>query len=357
MKRQNTGRESCTAGIMTTSWLKLWTGNVILTTAAIALSPCNFRDTTCDYSGKNLTLIPYDLPANTTKLNLTNNSISLIYHDVQILSKLAQLKELYLGYNLICNLPPGALNNLKKLAVLELHNNCLTNVDRDAMKPLNLSRLTLYGNQWNCSCGLLGLQMWLNESKVHLGYPNITTCETPEEMQLRTIRTALIKKNGCFLDSASSQDSAIAKSTLDTNLSKNMHNAALQSPVTSQNTTGNQTDGSDQSKFGKSWKFVVGVMATSICISSILVLFVKCIKWYDCLFAYHHHRLQEEPELFMEKTSIEAGINSDPQASRKTENSDQQTEVRTTIYNLSEDDDGYIEDGYIDATGFNDCEE
>ncbi|XP_078386330.1 leucine-rich repeat-containing protein 19-like [Cetorhinus maximus] len=329
-------------------WVKLWAGNVILTTAAIALSPCNFSDTTCDYSGMHLTLIPYDIPVNITKLKLTNNSISLTRHDVQILSNLTQLKELYLGYNLICNLLSGAFDNFKKLVVLELHNNCLTNVDRDVMEPLNLSHLTLFGNQWNCSCGLLGLQMWLNESKVHLDNENITTCEAPEEMQFCTIKKALVKQNGCFPVSslASSLDSATVKSTFDTSLPKNMCNTALQSPVTVQNTTGDQIDGSDQSKFGKSWKLVVGVMATSIGISSILVLSTKCIKWYNCLFAYHHHRLQEDPELFMENTST-AIDNQDPQALRETKNSDQ----------LPEDDDGYIEDGYIDTIGFNDCEE
>ncbi|XP_067839579.1 leucine-rich repeat-containing protein 19-like [Heptranchias perlo] len=344
---------------MTTCWFKLWTGNFILTTAAIAISPCSFRDTTCDYSGKNFTLIPYDLPANITKLNLTNNSISLTRHDVQILSNLTQLKELYLGYNLVCNLSSGVFNNFKKLAILELHNNCLTSVDRDVMIPLNLSRLTLYGNQWNCGCGLLGLQMWINESKVQLGNANITTCEAPEEMQCCTIKTAPIKQSGCFSDFAlaSSQNSPTAKNTFTPNLSKNIQTAALQSPiVTAQNTTGNQTDGSDQSKVGKSWKFLLGVMATSISISLILVLFVKCIKWYNCLFAYHHHRLQEEPEIFMENMPTETDINSVPQALRENESSGQQTEMRIATHNFSDDDDGYIEDGYIDAVGFNDCE-
>ncbi|XP_078070043.1 leucine-rich repeat-containing protein 19-like [Mustelus asterias] len=336
-------------------WIKLWTGNVILTTAAIASALCSFGDRTCDYSGMSLILIPHDLPANTTKLKLTNNSISLTYHDVQILSNLTQLKELYLGYNLICNLTLGAFNNLKKLSVLELHNNCLTNVDRDIMKPLNLSHLTLYGNQWNCSCGLLGLQMWLNESKVHLGNENITTCETPKEMQFCTIKKALIKQSECFPvpTLASSPHSATIQTTFDINLSKNMNNPALQSPtVTVENATGNRTNSSDQSKFGKSWKLVVGVMATSIGISSILVLFAKCINWYNCLFAYHHHRLQEEPELFMENTST-ATEDSVPQALGKTKNSGQQTEVKTT----PEEDDGYIEDGYIDSIRINNCEE
>ncbi|XP_038659958.1 leucine-rich repeat-containing protein 19-like isoform X2 [Scyliorhinus canicula] len=294
-----------------------------------------------------LSSIPRDLPANTTKLKLTNNSISLTHRDVQILSNLTQLKELYLGYNLICNLISGAFNNLKKLAVLDLHNNCLTNVGRDVMKPLNLSHLTLYGNQWNCSCGLLGLQMWLNASKVHLGNEDITWCESPEEMQSCTIKKAPIKQNGCF---------QVSSSASSLHSSKNIHKPALQSPtVTVQNTTGNQTDGSDQSKFGKSWKLVVAVMATSIGISSILVLFAKCIKWYHCLFAYHHHRLREEPEFFMENASATTE-DSVPQALQKTKNSDQQTEVRTTSQ-LSEDDDGYIEDGYIDTIGFHDCEE
>ncbi|XP_072373578.1 leucine-rich repeat-containing protein 19-like isoform X2 [Scyliorhinus torazame] len=344
-------------GTMRICWIKLWTGNVILTTAAIASTPCNFSDTTCDCSGLRLSSIPPDLPANTTKLKLTNNSISLTHRDVQILSNLTQLRELYLGCNLICNLISGAFNNFKKLSVLELHNNYLTNFGRDVMKPLNLSHLTLYGNQWNCSCGLLGLQMWLNESKVHLGNEDITTCESPEEMKSCTIKKALIKQNGCFQvsSSASSPHSAI-KRRIDTNVSKNIHKPALQSPtVTVQNTTENQTDGSGQSKFGKSWKLVVAVMATSIGISSILVLFAKCIKWYHCLFAYHHHRLREEPELFMENACA-ATEDSVPQALQKTKNSDQQTEVRTTSQ-LSEGDDGYIEDGYIDTLGFNDCEE
>ncbi|XP_072445114.1 leucine-rich repeat-containing protein 19-like [Chiloscyllium punctatum] len=343
---------------MTTHWFELWTGNFILTTAAIALSPCNFSDTTCDYSGKNLSSIPHDLPANTTKLKLMNNKISLTPHDIQILSNLTQLKELYLGYNLICNLISGAFNNFKKLAILELHNNCLTHVDRDVLQPLNLSCLTLYGNQWNCSCGFLGFQRWLNESQVHLGNVNITTCEAPEDMQFHTIEEAFIKRNGCFSVSrlTSSPDNSTVKSTLDTIFSEKIQGAAMRIPtVARQNNTMNQTNGSDQSKFGKSWKLVVGVMATSIGISSILILFAKFIKWYNCFFAYHHHRLQEEPDFYLENTSTETTYNV-PQTSKEAKSNEQQTEAKSIPHNVS-DDDGYIEDGYIDSIGFTSCEQ
>ncbi|XP_048383127.1 leucine-rich repeat-containing protein 19-like isoform X1 [Stegostoma tigrinum] len=343
---------------MTTRWVKLWTGNVILTTAAIALSPCNFSDTTCDYSGKNLTSIPYDLPANTTKLKLMNNNISLTYSDVQILSNLTQLKELYLGHNLICKLLSGTFNNFKKLDILELHSNCLAHVEKDIMKPLNLSHLTLYGNHWNCSCGFLGFQRWLNESQVHLGNANITTCEAPEEMQFSTFEEALIKRNGCSSDSSltSSPDKSTVKSTFGTTLSESMHNAAMQSPtVAGQNNTANQINGSDQSKFGKSWKLVAGVMATSIGISLMLVLFAKFIKWYNCLFAYHHHRLQEEPDLYMESTPTQTTHNV-PQTSEEAKSNKQETEARSIPHNVS-DDDEYIEDFYIDSIGFTNYEQ
>uniref|UniRef100_V9KP21 Leucine-rich repeat-containing protein 19-like protein n=1 Tax=Callorhinchus milii TaxID=7868 RepID=V9KP21_CALMI len=340
---------------MAKPWFQLWTGILFMTTATTASSLCVFSGTICDCSGKNLTFIPDNLSANITKLILTNNNISLTHRDVQILRNLTHLKELYLGYNLIQSLSSEVFSKLKNLAILELHNNCLTYLDSNVMPSSNLTHLTIYGNQWNCSCSLLDLQTWINRSKAILGNLTSTTCKTPEKMKYFTIETAPINQSECF--SASKSTPAITKSNFITNQSVTMHVVGSQtSAVTTQNTTNNQKDGSDRHRIGKSWKLLLTIMAGSAGSSFLLIIIVKCFKWYKWLSAYDHHKLREEPELIMENPS-EIGLNSVPWATTTDETNDQEEETKTTTYKLPEDDDGYIEDVYIDTIEFKDYEE
>lgn len=98
-------------------------------------------------------------------LNICGNSISVIEQDSFV--GLNKVKQLYLCQNKILQLNPNTFVPLFNLRVLNLQGNLINHFDVPQLFYLEL--LTLDGNPWNCTCGLLQLQNWLNKSNVILG--------------------------------------------------------------------------------------------------------------------------------------------------------------------------------------------
>lgn len=98
-------------------------------------------------------------------LNICRNSIRIIQQDAFI--GLKKLKQLYLCQNKMLQLNPEIFVPLKNLKLLNLQGNLISYFDVPQLFPLEI--IILYGNPWNCSCGLLNLQNWLNTSNVTLG--------------------------------------------------------------------------------------------------------------------------------------------------------------------------------------------
>lgn len=169
----------------------------------------------CEETAKNYSSVPSNLHKNVSILQLSNNNIALNENDTLILHNYINMTELYLNHNAIavlhnysfCNLSKleildvsdnsikiveqaaliglnklqtlylqnnqiAQLNSntfvlLKNLKVLKLQNNLLRQVDIPV--SLNLTTITLIGNQWNCSCDLLSLQNWLTTVNVTMG--------------------------------------------------------------------------------------------------------------------------------------------------------------------------------------------
>ncbi|XP_072534957.1 trophoblast glycoprotein [Salminus brasiliensis] len=104
---------------------------------------CTLTTVKCDR--QNLMSIPQPLPANTTTLFLTGNSIShLTEHSFP--ARLEHLTDLYLSGNQIEQVDPGVFDNLPSLHLLDLSNNKMLNFSPDAfpennkLQVLNLSR-------------------------------------------------------------------------------------------------------------------------------------------------------------------------------------------------------------------------
>lgn len=171
----------------------------------------------CDYSNRNLTAIPLDLPLNTTKLILSYNKIDIYPNSIGVLNKYTNLSELYLNHNNISDLPGHMFHKLTKLKVLNIANNIISRIEPKAFEglgslqdldlchnqinylhpevfanlsslknltlrenklrtlkegTLNLFRLTsinLQDNPWNCTCKLLSLQKRVKDTNVTLG--------------------------------------------------------------------------------------------------------------------------------------------------------------------------------------------
>lgn len=117
-----------------------------------------------------LTKIPINPSSELTELLLSNNSIVMSISDVKALERYTRLKVLDISYNLIEILPSTAFDSLMNLEVLNLRANRLHSLPDDIFKGIsNLKTLVLEDNPWNCSCPLMTLIKYLNDSGVAIG--------------------------------------------------------------------------------------------------------------------------------------------------------------------------------------------
>ncbi|XP_041103870.1 leucine-rich repeat-containing protein 19-like [Polyodon spathula] len=339
---------------------------LLVWTASFFLASGFANDEIGDYRNRNLTAIPPDLPLNTTKLILSYNKIDIHPKSIGELNKYTNLSELYLNHNNISDLPGHMFHNLSKLKVLDIANNIISRIEPKAFKGLgslqdlylchnqintlhpevfanlsSLKNLTLCGNKlrtlkegtlnlfrlksinlqdnpWNCTCKLLSLQKRVKDTNITLANYNKTTCESPIELKGQCILTVLI--NGTQCSAGSTTTKAPQPSTIQ---SKGNTSRAMSSVI---NRT--QTKVQDSQPIGSSWHFLLGVIVAVLSTSMLIVCAVKCPAWYKMFFSYQHQRLREEAPNTLE-----------------------------SMGKFTDDEDGFIEDRYIDAVECNDSRE
>ncbi|KAI1904888.1 hypothetical protein AGOR_G00010310 [Albula goreensis] len=164
-------------------------------------------------------------------------------------------------------------------------------------------------------------------------------CASPEERAGKSLQDSGV----CFPGSTTTQPPLNIKPT-----SPQMINT----PTTAQSRNSqNKVAAPDLSggppKQGNTWKFLVGVVVTVICTSMLLVCAIKSPSWYKLMFNYRHQRLREE-ESNVFTTGRYSNFSLDTE---QTETSIQELEVEL------DNEDGYIEDRYIDAGDYKDAAE
>ncbi|XP_060092378.1 leucine-rich repeat-containing protein 19 [Heteronotia binoei] len=265
-----------------------------------------------------------------TILDVSNNSIQTV--EQAAFAGLNQLTALHLQNNEIAHLDSSVFVFLKSLKILNLQNNNLGHFEIEV--SLNLTTVTLFGNPWNCSCGLLSLQSWLNNSQLIIENEKNTTCTSPDSLKTQPIKTALL--SNC---NRKEETEAITK---------------LYSSINSSNDTGasgyNDTDRklsySDFPPIGKSWKFLIGVFIVIVTTTMLIITAIKVPVWYRHMISYNHSRLDED-ESGMFEENFSTDMCHFPPGPNTNENDS--IVIFEQFHTFVPEEDGFIEDKYIDT--------
>ncbi|KAM8908511.1 leucine-rich repeat-containing protein 17 isoform 1-T3 [Spinachia spinachia] len=148
-----------------------------------ATSMCHtymFPKPVLDCSNKDLKNMPYELPSDIVKMDLSGNTIKHLRPKQFLLSK--DLKQLNLSSNNLQHLDTAAFAGLLHLQELDLSNNSLHYFEYGVLEDLYfLQKLTLENNPWICDYNIHYLIHWL---KHHQGvsYTGLI-CSEPKEFR------------------------------------------------------------------------------------------------------------------------------------------------------------------------------
>ncbi|XP_012791541.2 leucine-rich repeat-containing protein 19 [Sorex araneus] len=267
-------------------------------------------------------------------LNVCSNSIHVIQQEA--FAGLIKLQQLHLCQNKILQLNPDVFVPLQSLTLLNLQSNLISYFDLPQL--FHLESITLDGNPWNCSCSLLNLLNWLNTSHVTLENENLTTCSYPATLKSYSIKTAP------FAAECHSQFPSSATEDLYINF-QSISNSTFNSSLN------NLTRNSEHEPIGKSWAFLVSVVVTVLVTSLVIFIAVKCPVWYNFLLSYQHHRLEEHEA----ETCTDGFTENSSSLPQIQDANSEETIIFKQLNSFVVDDDGFIEDKYIDTQEL--CEE
>uniref|UniRef100_A0A671LJY6 Slit homolog 3 protein-like n=1 Tax=Sinocyclocheilus anshuiensis TaxID=1608454 RepID=A0A671LJY6_9TELE len=167
--------------------------NVCLPSAPHCPDSCTCSDAVVRCSNRGLRSLPKGIPKDTTELDLSNNSISLLAP--LTFNNLTQLATLILSYNQIRCVPVHAFDGLRSLRLLTLHGNDLSTIPEGAFSHLtSLSHLALGANPLYCDCELRWLSQWV---KAGFKEPGIARCAGPPDMADRLLLTTPLSQFQC----------------------------------------------------------------------------------------------------------------------------------------------------------------
>uniref|UniRef100_K7FWW5 Immunoglobulin superfamily containing leucine rich repeat n=1 Tax=Pelodiscus sinensis TaxID=13735 RepID=K7FWW5_PELSI len=181
------------------------------------LAECAYRD---------LQEVPAGLPSNVTTLTLSANrlhalqqrsflevtqvsSLWLAHNEISAIEAgLLHLKNIDLSHNQLADFPWRDLHNLSALQLLKMNNNQLARLPADAFRTLrdlrslrinnnefatiaqgtfdsltSLSHLQIYNNPLNCTCALLWLKGWAENTLISIPERDSISCAAPDSFR------------------------------------------------------------------------------------------------------------------------------------------------------------------------------
>ncbi|XP_071606513.1 type III endosome membrane protein TEMP [Heliangelus exortis] len=303
---------------------------------------------------KNLLHAPSSLPRNITSLDLSFNSLVVPHHGT-LLMHFSSLHSLNLSSNALLALGPAIFSNLEALHLLDLSSCSIAYLHVDAFKGLgnlhtlllrnnnlhelkvpfflplkalfhldlqhnelvsvNTSSLQLMeavpqvqleGNPWVCDCAMQPLQQWLQRRQAVQ-----VTCASPPGLRGWEVAALDSQDLGCQMKQRFPREASTVQQITET-----------------QSNTTTLPSG----KGGRSWTYLVGFLVSAIGISILIALAAKCKLFHKHFASYRHRQLPE--------TSSIGGCPME-------DGSGESHPMPGAADLQAEDDDGFIEDNYI----------
>ncbi|XP_041134349.1 type III endosome membrane protein TEMP isoform X2 [Polyodon spathula] len=250
-------------------------------------------------------------------LDLSNCSLEVIKPGA--FQGLSNLQTLILSRNQLRGSLPQALLDLKQLTLLDLQNNSLVSVEPPFLDWLGkVKDVKLHGNEWKCHCPSSAIQQWVKQSGV-----SGLKCSSPDDSRGLNIEAYPCKESVFMSLSAEYRDTV--QSTGPDSTSKPTMCTSSAPPGGASSTP--------------SWKYLVAVLVTAICLSVLIALAVKCKLFSRYLASYRHTRLSD--------TDASSRYSQYDAESMSERGGAHQPELAPGDL---EDDDGFIEDNYIQAS-------